>query len=720
MSRLLKIVLAVVAVVVVLLVGIAVAVTLLFDPNDYRDEIAAVVEDQTGREFSIDGELGLRAFPCCAVAVDDTRLGNPPGFEEPDFASVESVRLGLQLLPLLFQQRVVVDEVTLEGLDVKLLRRKDGTANWEFDTGTAEPEPAEEPAPDDATGLPELSIAGIRIVDAALELRDDTSGTHVAIEDLDVTSGPVAAGKPIDVDVSLRARDFTSDATIGAELGAGLQFAEDTSRVDLTGIESTVDIEAGGLPGGEARVELTGAGVSANLESGVAEVRDIVAKIATGGLQLDATAAGTAGGDATALSGTLGVPRFSPRDALAALGQPPIETSDPEVLGAMELTANWSLAGERAELDSLQMRLDDSSVTGKLGTNYADFSRTTFDLQLDAIDADRYLAPTPEEAAEAGGEAAEETELPVETLRGLDATGRVAIGKLTLAGLAMQNVVASIDARNGLIKIDPSSADVYGGRYDGSIRLDVTGDVPKIQVAQSLGAVQAGGILADLYDTENVQGLLEARLDGTGSGRTTTELIRAMKGSVALDLDDAVYKGADVWYEIRKTVARLKGKPQPEAPADPQTEITELGFAGRLADGVLQSERLIAEIPFIRVQGGGAFDLLENQLDYQLQARMLSRPDFPDADDLADLEKLTIPISVRGDANDPKIGIDLQTLAKDAAVQKAQDKLLDKLGLGEPEEAEGAEATDTGEAEQPSEKDEARDLLKKGLRDLFD
>ena len=28
-----------------------------------------------------------------------------------------------------------------------------------------------------------------------------------------------------------------------------------------------------------------------------------------------------------------------------------------------------------------------------------------------------------------------------------------------------------------------------------------------------------------------------------------------------LDLDEAVYKGADVWYEIRKAVARLKGKP---------------------------------------------------------------------------------------------------------------------------------------------------------------
>ncbi len=170
-------------------------------------------------------------------------------------------------------------------------------------------------------------------------------------------------------------------------------------------------------------------------------------------------------------------------------------------------------------------------------------------------------------------------------------------------------------------------------------------------------------------------------------------------------------------------MALLKGKPQPAAPPDPQTQITELGFAGRLADGVLRSDRLIAEIPFIRVQGGGVFDLLQNQLDYRLQARMLSRPNFPDADDLADLEKLTIPITVRGDATDPKIGIDLEELAKDAAVQKVQDKaeekLLEKLGLSEPE-AEGSDAGEGAETEPPSERDQARDLLKKGLRDLFD
>jgi len=153
MSRLLKILLAIVGVLVVLLLGVAVAVMVLVDPNEYRGEIAAAVEEQTGRSFVIDGELGLRVLPCCAVAIDDTRLGNPPGFDEADFASVDSVRLGLQLLPLLFSQRVVVDEVRLDGLAVNLRRRADGAANWTFETGP----PTEAPPPRHGQGLPGLA-----------------------------------------------------------------------------------------------------------------------------------------------------------------------------------------------------------------------------------------------------------------------------------------------------------------------------------------------------------------------------------------------------------------------------------------------------------------------------------------------------------------------------------------------------------------------------------
>ncbi|MBT8440908.1 MAG: AsmA family protein [Gammaproteobacteria bacterium] len=721
MSKPIKMLLIAAAVVIVLMLGIAVAVLMLFDPNEFREEIAGIVEERTGREFSIDGELDLRLFPCCAVAIDDTRLGNPAGFDEPDFASVKSVGLGLELLPLLFDQRVVVDEIRLEGLSVNLLKKSNGAANWEFDTGAAEAEPTQDGG-GEASELPELSVAGVKIVDARIELRDDQAGTHVAIERLNVSTGPVAADQPIDIDVSLSATDYKSEAAIEGRLSSGLTFSTETAAAVLTGIDAKVDVTAAALPEAGANLVLQGGAVSADLNSGVATLEAIVANLAAAGVEIGITANGSIGGENATLSGTLDVPRFSPREVLAGLDEPPIETADPEVLQGVELEADWAVDGDMVNVDGLRMQLDDSSVTGKLSANYATMARTRFDLQLDEIDVDRYLAPAAEDTAGGDGVEAGETEIPVEALRGLDIIGRAGIGRMTMNKMVLQNVAAEINAQKGLISISPTTADVYGGTYEGSIRVDVAGKVPQVKVRQSLSKVQTGGLLADMYDAKNLEGLLEARIDGAGSGNTTTEIMQSLKGGVVLDLDEAVYKGADVWYEIRKAVARIKGKPAPERPANPQTQITALGFAGELADGILRSDKLVAEIPFIRVDGGGAFDLLQNNLDYRLKARMLSRPNFPDADDLADLQKITIPITVKGDATEPTIGIDLAELAKDAAAQKAKDRLLDKLGLAEPEEqgaaGEGTE-TDAAPAEK-SDKEEARDLLKKGLRDLFD
>ena len=67
MTRLIKILLLAVAAVIGLGVVASVAVLLFFDPNDYREEIAAGVFEETGRELFIDGEISLSIFPWLAI-----------------------------------------------------------------------------------------------------------------------------------------------------------------------------------------------------------------------------------------------------------------------------------------------------------------------------------------------------------------------------------------------------------------------------------------------------------------------------------------------------------------------------------------------------------------------------------------------------------------------------------------------------------------------------
>ena len=80
MGRLLKILFSILGIVVLLAVVVVIAVMLLFDVNDYRDEIELAVEKNTGREFVIDGDIGLAVLPWLELEMPRVSLGNASGF----------------------------------------------------------------------------------------------------------------------------------------------------------------------------------------------------------------------------------------------------------------------------------------------------------------------------------------------------------------------------------------------------------------------------------------------------------------------------------------------------------------------------------------------------------------------------------------------------------------------------------------------------------------
>lgn len=106
-----------------------VAVLVLVDPNDYRDDIERRVQEATGRKLTIAGEIDLALYPWIALDVGRVELGNPAGFGTSPFLKAERMRVGAKLLPLL-SKRLEVRRVAIDGLEVALVTRADGTNNW--------------------------------------------------------------------------------------------------------------------------------------------------------------------------------------------------------------------------------------------------------------------------------------------------------------------------------------------------------------------------------------------------------------------------------------------------------------------------------------------------------------------------------------------------------------------------------------------------------------
>jgi AsmA protein len=128
MKPLVKVALAAVGVVATLFTAAALYFAFAFDANRYKPELAAAARQATGRELAIDGDLALGLFPQPHVRVGAARLLNPKGF---DGAVVElaSARANVQLLPLLRRQ-IQIDELLVDGLNLKLLKNRKGEDNW--------------------------------------------------------------------------------------------------------------------------------------------------------------------------------------------------------------------------------------------------------------------------------------------------------------------------------------------------------------------------------------------------------------------------------------------------------------------------------------------------------------------------------------------------------------------------------------------------------------
>ncbi|SCZ64859.1 AsmA family protein [Thiohalomonas denitrificans] len=196
MRRVLKWLAILAGALVLLLIIAIIVVPLYFDPNDYRDQIGDVVEQQTGRELTIGGDIELSLFPWIGVKIHEVSLGNAEGFGPDPFATVENAEVRVKLLPLLRQQ-VEMDTAVLDGLRLSLARDAQGRTNWDDLIAEAAEQPEEEPA-DQREGQPlaGLAIGGLAVSDARVVWDDAMTGRQVEVAPFDLESGAIELGEP--------------------------------------------------------------------------------------------------------------------------------------------------------------------------------------------------------------------------------------------------------------------------------------------------------------------------------------------------------------------------------------------------------------------------------------------------------------------------------------------------------------------------------------------
>ncbi len=678
MGRVAKISLWLVSGFVALFVLAAGAVYLFFEPNDFREEIANSVKNQTGRELTIEGDISLELFPWLAVEVGKASLGNAPGFGDEPMASFDRASFSVRLLPAILRQEIVVGAAEIEALRLNLLVDKRGSTNWsDLAAGSSGAEPADEVASASAASGG-IDVNSIKISDAMIRYTDGEAGTSITLEDVnlrlgrvqrDVSAAPLSAELRFDMQPDGMSGSLALESVVTFESASGLVKLDDFSVEGviegLASIPTNLSLSTDRIEvlTNESRVSMQ------TVDLAVLDMR-IVANVEPFSYENNITP-----------KASIAIDAFSPRTLMQLFDVAPPETADPSALSRVIVDAMAEMTTTAIELSKMSIKLDDTTFTGALSIPSSDTGAYQFELVGDSIDLARYMEPASEDDSVAGTDAVP-VEIPVDLIKPLNARGKLKLARASLGNIIFENIDVGLNSSNGKMRIFPISSGFFGGTYSGDVRIDVAGAVPVLSMNEKIADVDLARLASAMFEQENVTGTVKGSFTLSGKGADLAAIQRNLAGDMSLELKDGSYTGTDIWYEIRRARALLKGTEPPAAALPAKTDFSAVRMTGVVTDGVMSSNDLFAELPFMQLTGGGKVDIPEGTVNYALSARIFDRPEFQrnaTPEELDELTEAVIPMKITGPLTSPSVKPDIEKLLQKQVEEELKDKLKDKL-----------------------------------------
>ncbi|MEW9681030.1 AsmA family protein [Pseudomonas sp. TE50-2] len=641
-----------------IIVALGFALTHLFDPNDYKEEIRQLARDKAHVELTLNGDIGWSLFPWLGLELHEASVATLNNPKVP-FADLQMLGLSVRVLPLL-RREVQMSDVRVEGLNLTLTRDANGHGNWE-DIGKPLPDPAIANAPastPDASAATEpakpesgersvkLDIDSLTVNNARVLYTDEKAGQTYGAESIQLSTGPVHEG----VNIPLKASAFLSasqpNLKARTELTGELRFDRRLKRYNLE------DMRLSGETSGEPL-----AGKTMTFAAQGQVLVDLAANVASwSGLKVSANQLRALGElnvrdlDKTPqVSGGLSIAQFDLRTFLDGIGHPLPATADAAAFKKLELVTRLQGTPNSLALEDLAVKLDDSTFTGRVAVE--DFAKQALRVRLkgDKFDADRYLPAKSEEAK--GATAARQAEvkqqeasavagagstplpdaptqvawssdklLPVDRLRALDLQADLSFGALTLDKLPISDAQLTASGQGGLITLQTLRGALYNGTFEAKGTVDVRPAVPQIGVNTKINRVPVEHFIKreSPEQAPPVKGLLTLNSDLTATGNSQKALVDTLNGNASFTINDGVLVNANLEQQLCQAIATLNRKQLSGEPRGKDTPFQELRGSLVMRNGVASNPDLKVRIPGLTVNGHGDLDLRVLGMDYNV------------------------------------------------------------------------------------------------------
>ena len=389
--------------------------------------------------------------------------------------------------------------------------------------------------------------------------------------------------------------------------------------------------------------------------------------------------------------------------------------------------------GQQLRVSPFAVKLDDTHIKGAFGISRFANPVYNFDLDIDKLDADRYITKTDAKpASDKAAPAKADPNAPIDlsALKQINANGELRIGWLKLANVKSSNVRIKLDAENGVANLSPFSANLYEGSMAGALKVDAR-STPAISFRQDMKGIAIGPLLTDAINNDMLSGKGTLNVDVTTQGATVGALKKALNGKAAVNLADGAVKGIDIAGTLRGAkdklnVLKSQGQTSVEGDKSKKTDFSEMVASFDIKNGVAHNEDLSMKSPLLRVTGAGDIDIANETINYLAKPTVVASLKGQGGAGLEELNGLTVPVKLSGTFAKPSYGIDFAGLA----TAMAQKKVLDSVGgskgealkslLGGKKSEPAAPATGTTTQPAPEQKPATKEeKAKQKLNDLL-
>ena len=629
-----------------------VSVKLFVDPNDYKNYIVAAVKNATGRDLVLQGDIKLAVFPWIALELGPTTLSNPAGFDGPPLLVFQHAAVRAKLLPL-FQKRLAISHIEIDGLDVKLQKTAAGRGNWE---SSPSQNPAATTSPASGGGLSMQGVPGIKVTRASVSYLQ-YHVTQLTLETASVNAGVIPVSLHFDATRGVAHEQASVEAHLDVSNPAGRRYRLAAfsvgGQVNLAGIERAM------------RWTLATPRLDVDLATQVLAVPTFT--LAVAGAQMTGTVNGTHIVDAPRLQGSLVLAPLLLREVIPRLGLADPHTTDPHVLSQLSGSTGFGYDASTVRFDDVKVTLDATHVAGRFADDLAAHA-LTFAFTVDKFDANAYRSPPG--TAPAATPAAPDHAAADDAAAPLEANGTLSIGALHVASLDLSNVSLTLAAKDHVTQVFPLLAEVDGGRYSGHLTLDGRTPVANLSLDEHLTGVD----MAKLSATEGrhlaLSGKGNVSITATARGVGAQAMLRHLNGHLDAYVTQGAVDGIDLPYQLGVAEAFLSRTNSALAQNTHRTPFDALKMSADISNGVATTKDLTMSSQALRITGQGSANLATQGLDFAVLA-----------DTLKSIQGVPVqlPVKITGSLADPIVRPDLEALAKGQLKQKVQGLIQDKL-----------------------------------------